>query len=85
MVWERTAPSGTRYYAMFRIWPYQWRGGTAVATIHALRSEAASAWFTADRIGDGLLDVLTLADRARGPPSDPVALERARGGILSRA
>lgn len=72
---------------MSRIWPYQWHlGGMAVAIIQALGSNATTAGFSADHgTEDRLLEALTNADRARGPPREAVALERARDGIPKRA
>jgi hypothetical protein len=44
-------------------------GGTAVAIIQALGSNAATVGFNAGYgIEDRLLGLLTIADRARGPP-----------------
>jgi hypothetical protein len=44
-------------------------GGTSVAIVQAPGSNAATAGLNADYgIEDRLLEVLTIADRARGPP-----------------
>jgi hypothetical protein len=54
--------------------------------IQALGSNATTAGFSADHgTEDRLLEALTNADRARGPPREAVALERARDGIPKRA
>ena len=50
-----------------------------MAIIKALGSNATTAVLSADHgTDDRLLEVLTIADRARGPPREPVVLERAR-------
>jgi hypothetical protein len=40
---SRVAGTATSRRALFRTWPYQWHGAMAVVTIHALRSDGASA------------------------------------------
>jgi NaMN:DMB phosphoribosyltransferase len=55
-------------------------GTTAMAITQALGSDAAATGLSPDeplRARGGLLEFRTIADAARGPPRDPVVLERA--------
>jgi hypothetical protein len=54
-----------------------------MAITQALGSNAATAGFSAADHGiqDRLVEFLTIADLARGPPPDQVVLERASDGI----
>jgi hypothetical protein len=61
-------------------------GTTAMAITRALGSDAATADLNAAdgrRAQGRMLEFLTIADAARGPPRDPAVLERARVEIRS--
>ena len=82
---DKAASRETRYDGMFSIWPYQSHlGGTAAMAIsQALGSNAATAGISAadHETQDRLVEFLTIADPARGPPRAQVVPERARDGI----